>query len=150
MAADEAATKHRGGGASPYRGGLGTRECERHAAQRPPPTTESWLYIYLILTMGPGVISQAGRGDEEPKVTEQARRNLQRPDRGDFGAVRPKGGCEELEGGFHLRFPSSRRGLRSFTYLYNHTHRKWGTIGSRGTTADRGRRGGATVRDPRG
>ena len=81
---------------------------------------------------------------------EQARRNLQRSDSGDFAAVRPKGGCEELEGSSHLRFLSLRIGLRSFTPLYIHTHRRWGSIGNRGTSADRGRRGGAAVRDPRG
>ena len=49
-------------------------------------------HIYDFLTLGPVAISQ-GRGDEE-----QARRNLQRSDCGDFAAVRPRGGCEELEG----------------------------------------------------
>ncbi len=77
-------------------------------------------------------------------MSEQARRSLQRSDRDDFAAVRSKGDCEELEEGFHLRFPSSRRGLRSFTSLYSHTHRMWGNIGSRGTAADRGRRGGGS------
>ncbi len=113
--------------------------------------TDSWIlakHNYEFLTLGPGAISQ-GRGDEEPKGTEHARRNLQRSDRNDFVAVRPMGDCEELERGFHLRFPSSRRGLQSFTYLYSHTHRRWGSIGSRGTAADRGRRG-AAVRDPKG
>ncbi len=75
-------------------------------------------------------------------MSEQARRNLQRLDRGDFAAVRLRGECEELEEDFHLRFPSLRRGLRSFTSLYSHTHRRWGSIDSRGTTADRARRGG--------
>jgi len=39
-----------------------------------------------------------------------------------------------------MRFPSSRRGLQSFTSLHIQTHRKCGSIGSRGTAADRGRR----------
>jgi hypothetical protein len=39
---NEAATKYRGDGALPYRGGLGSGGCERHAAPRPPPTTVSW------------------------------------------------------------------------------------------------------------
>ena len=34
-------------------GGLGTGEYELRAAQRPPPTTGSWLHNYLILTLGP-------------------------------------------------------------------------------------------------
>ena len=89
-------------------GCIGTGECELRAAQRPPPTTGSWLHNYLILTMGLGAICQ-GRGDEDPKGTEQARRNLHRSDRGDFAAVRPRGDCEELEGGFQVRFPPSRR-----------------------------------------
>ena len=75
-------------------GGMGTGECELRAAQRPPPTAGSWLQIYLILTLGPGAISQ-GRGDEEPKGTEQARRNMQRSDRGDFAAVHPRGDFED-------------------------------------------------------
>jgi hypothetical protein len=141
VAADEAATKHRGGGASPYRGG--SRDMRVRAS--PPPSAGSWLHIYLILTLGPGAIIQ-GRGDEEPKGTEEARRNMQRSDRGDFVAVRPRGACEELEGGFHLRFPSSRRGLRSFTSIYTHTHRSWGSIGSRNTTKIGAAGGGSRTR----
>jgi hypothetical protein len=78
---------------------------------------------------------------------------MRRSDRGDFAAVHPRGGCEELERGFHLRFHPSSRGLlyiRSFTSLYSHTHRMWGNIGSSGTAADRGRQRGATIRDLRG
>ncbi len=58
---------------------------------------------------------------------------------GQIDAVRRRGDYEKLEEGFHLRFPSSRTRLRSFTYIYNHTHRRWGNINSRGITADRGR-----------
>ncbi len=75
-------------------GGLGTNECELRATQRPPPTAGIWLHSYLILTLGPGAISQ-GRGDEEPKVSEQAQRNLQGSDRGDFATVRPRGDFED-------------------------------------------------------
>ena len=51
-------------------GGLGSGGCKRHAAQRPTPTTGSWLHSYLILTLGPGAISQ-GRNVEKPRGTEQ-------------------------------------------------------------------------------
>ena len=51
------------------------------------------------------------------------------------------------EGGFSQRFPSSRSGSRSDTSFYSHTHRRWGSIGSRGTAADRGHPGGVAVRD---
>ncbi len=48
-------------------------------------------HSYEFLTLGPGAISQ-GRGFEEPKGKEQARRTVQGWDRGDFAAVRPWGG----------------------------------------------------------
>jgi hypothetical protein len=51
------------------------------------------------------------------------------------------------EGGFPQRFPPSRSGSRSDTSFYSHTHRRWGSIGSRGTAADRGHPGGVAVRD---
>jgi hypothetical protein len=52
------------------------------------------------------------------------------------------------EGGFPQRFPPSRSGSRSDTSFYSHTHRRWGSIGSRGTAADRGHPGGGVaVRD---
>ena len=51
-------------------GGLGAGGRERHAANRPLPTTGSRLHNYLIMTMGPGAIRQ-GRGVEKPKETEQ-------------------------------------------------------------------------------
>ncbi len=54
----------------------------------------------------------------------------------------PQGRLRDEEERFYLRFPSSRRGLRSFTSSLSHTHRKWGSIGNRGTSADRGRQGG--------
>ena len=59
----------------------------------------------------------------------------------------PRGDCRGPEEGFYRRFPSSRRGIYSFTPLYSHTHRRWGRIGSRGRTADRARAVGAGVRD---
>ena len=62
----------------------------------------------------------------------------------------PQGQLRDEEEGFYLRFPSSRRGLRSFTPSLSHTHRKWGSIGNRGTTADRGRQGGVAIRDTKG
>jgi hypothetical protein len=44
---------------------------------------------------------------------------------------------------FFLAVSPSRGGLWSSTSPRMHTHRRWGGIGGRGTTADRGRRGGS-------
>ena len=57
-----------------------------------------------------------------------------------FADDAPQGRLRDEEEGFYLRFPSSCRGPRSFTPSHSHTHRRWGSIGSRGTAADRGRR----------
>ena len=58
-----------------------------------------------------------------------------------YDADDPQGECEKLEeGGVHRLFPT-RWEFRSSTSLFNHAHRKCGSIGSHGTAADRGRRG---------
>ena len=94
-----------------------------------------------------------GRVEEKPKGTEQLkivarglfiRRALKGKIATIFDAVRPMGDCEELKRDYFLRFPPSRIGPPSFTSLSSHIHRMWGSIGScgsRGTTADSGRRG---------
>ena len=67
----EVATKHRGGGAFPYRGG--SRGTRLRALRRTTTPTDSRIldkHSYEILTLGPGAISQ-GRGAERPKGTEQ-------------------------------------------------------------------------------
>ena len=67
VAADGAATKHRGGGALPYRGGSGDRRLR--ASRRTATPTDSRIlakHSYEFPTLGPGAISR-GRGDEEPK-----------------------------------------------------------------------------------
>ena len=61
----------------------------------------------------------------------------------------PRGDCEVQKGVFPQRFPPSRRGTRSFTSFLSHTHRRWGSIVGRGTTADRDRPGAAAARDLR-
>ncbi len=53
-----------------------------------------------------------------------------------------QGRLKNAEEGFTQRFPSSRRGFRSFTQFFTHTHRRWDNIGIRGVAADRDRRGG--------
>ena len=59
-----------------------------------------------------------------------------------FAADNPRNDCEELEGVFPYRFPPSCRGFRSSTSSpHNHNHRRWESIGGRGTTTDRGRKG---------
>ena len=69
---DEAATKNRGSGALPYRGGSGDKRLR--ASCRTTIPTDSWIlakHSYEFLTLGPGAISQV-RGNEEPKGTEQS------------------------------------------------------------------------------
>ncbi len=71
MAVDGATTKHRGDGALPYREGSGDKRLRE--LRRTTTPTDSRIpakHIYEFLTLGPGAISQ-GRGDEEPKGTEQ-------------------------------------------------------------------------------
>ena len=78
------------------------------------------------------------------------RRELQGKITSIFVADAPQGRLKNAEEGFPQRFPSSRRGFRSSTPFFTHTHRRWGSIGSRGVAADRDRRGGAIVRDSTG
>jgi hypothetical protein len=59
-----------------------------------------------------------------------------------FAADAPQGRLQTEEEGFPQRVPSSRSGFRAFIPLYTHTHRKWGSIGSRGVAGERDRRGG--------
>jgi len=102
------------------------------------------------MTLGPGAIS-LGRGVDKPKGIEQL--NIDARELSSRGLCKaksrrsspprnPKDECKVLEGRFFLRFPPSRRGIWSFTSLYNNIHRMWGSIGNRGTTADRDRRVG--------
>jgi hypothetical protein len=137
-------------------GGMGIGGSSRDGASRPPPTAGSWLHSFLILTLRPRTLSH-GRGMEKPKGTEQLELAARgRSSRSGCKARscrssrprHPRGDCVVLEGGFYLRFLSSHGGLRSSASLHNHTHRRWGIIGSRGTAEDRGRRG-ADVRDLR-
>ena len=71
VAADEAATKHRGVGALPYRRGSWDRRlrASRHTTT-PADSRILAKHSYEFLTLGPGAISQ-GRGDGEPKGMEQ-------------------------------------------------------------------------------
>ena len=152
MAADGAATQHRGGGALPYRGGSGDKRL-RASRRTTTPTDNRILakHNYEFLTLGPGAISQ-GRGDEDLKGTEQleiaprgrsSRRALQSQIVSIFAAVTPRGRMQNVGGGFSLRIFPSRRGPRSYTSFYSHIHRRWGSIGSRGTTVELGRKGAA-------
>ena len=76
-----------------------------------------------------------------------SRRELQGKIASIFAADAPQGRLQNAEEGFPQRFPSSCRRFRSFTQIFTHTHRRWGSIGSRGVAADRDRRGGDVVRD---
>ncbi len=76
-------------------------------APRTPPTAGSWLYIYELMTLEPGALSQ-DCGEEKPKGTEQlnidarGRSNIRRTMQGqDCGDLRYcAGNCYELEGSF--------------------------------------------------
>ena len=67
----EAAAKHRGGRAFPYRWGYGDKRLR--ALRRTTNHADNWIlakHRYEILTLGSGAVSQ-GRGAERPKGTEQ-------------------------------------------------------------------------------
>ena len=87
---------------------------------------------------------------ESPTGNRSSRRALQEKISSIFADDAPQGRLRDEEEGFHLGFPSSRRGLRSFTPSLSHTHRRWGSIDSRGAAADRGRLGGVATRDSKG
>jgi len=76
------------------------------------------------------------------KSLMSSRRELQGKIASIFVVDAPQGCLRNAEEGFPHRFSSSRRGLRSFTPFCTHTHRRWGSIDSHGTAADRGRRKG--------
>ncbi len=76
---------------------------------------------------------------------KSSRREMQGKIASIFAADAPKGRLQNAEEGFLQRVSSSLRGFRSFTPFLMHTHRKWGSIGSRGVATDHDRRGGGTV-----
>ncbi len=131
-------------------GGNGDKRRQSRWRIATPTDRRIVAHNFLILTLGPQTVSH-GRDVEKPKGIEQlesvARGRISRSgckarSRRSSRPRHPMGDCVVQEGGFPLRFSSSRRGLRSFTSLHIHTHRMWGSIGSRGKAADRGLRGG--------
>ena len=54
----------------------------------------------------------------------------------------PPGATGGAGEGFFRRFPSLSKGIYSFTPHFSHTHRRWGSIGSRGTGRGSGPQGG--------
>ena len=72
-----------------------------------------------------------------------SRRELQGKIAPIFAADEPQGRLRHEEEGFPQRFPSSRRGFRSFTPFCTHTHRNWGRSRSRSVAADCDRREGS-------
>ncbi len=141
MAANEVATHHRGAGALPYR--RGSRDTRRPclAGTATPNDRRSLAFSSLTRPWVPGfqVKDAAWRVRQGNR---SRRRVLQEEISSIFADDAPHGRLRDEDKSFYLRFPSSRRGLRSFTPSLSHTHRKWGIIGSRGTAADRGRQGG--------
>ena len=116
----------------PAGGGLGSGGDSRDGASRPPPTAGSWLHSFLFLTLGPRTLSHCC-GVEKPKGAEllesaargwSSRRGCKARSRRSSRPRHSKGDCVVPAGGFSLRFPSSRRGLRSFTSLHSQTHRR--------------------------
>jgi hypothetical protein len=138
-------TQHRDYDSLPYNGGargtsapiLGTE-----IGRRDPPGPSSSTNRTTLLD--PGFVSQRLSEATEEKSTSGA---LQWRIPRSSATRHPRGDCLGPEEGFYRRFPSSRRGIYSFTPLYSHTHRRWGRIGSRGRAADRARAVGAGVRD---
>ncbi len=109
MAADGDATKHRGGGALPYRGGSVVMRLRVFRRTATPTDIQIMAkHDYEFLYMGPGAISQ-GRGDEEPKGKEQlesdargrsSRRALQGRIVSIFAAETPQRRLRNARGGF--------------------------------------------------
>jgi hypothetical protein len=118
----------------------------RKIGGRSPPTTSRTSLSETCMSPG-----QTRLKDSRPPTTRDlrsSRRELQVEIASTFAADAPKGRLRNVEGGFSQRFPPSCRGPRFFTPFRTHTHRRWGSIGSRGVAADRDRRRGAVVRDP--
>jgi len=113
VAAYEAATKHRGGGASPYRGGSGDKRV-RALRRTTTPTDIRILakHSYEFSTLGPGAISQC-RGVERPKRMEKleslqgdgAAGEVGRQDHVDLRRRHTLGAIEECRGIFFSGFP---------------------------------------------
>jgi hypothetical protein len=61
----------------------------------------------------------------------------------------PPGATTRAGEGFYRRFPSLSKGIYSFTPHCSHTHRRWGSIGSRGTGRGSRPPGGGAVQDLR-
>ena len=141
MAADEAATQHRGAGALPHRRGSGDKRRPCLANTVTPNDRRSSAFSFLTRPGIPGfqVKDAAWRVRQGNR---SSRRALQEKISSIFVDDAPQGRLRDEEEGFCLRFPSSRRGLRSFTPSLSHTHRRWGSIDNRRLAADRGRRGG--------
>jgi len=125
---------------------MGQAEC------RQPKPTDSRIMAPKLRILYPGTRSgksRSGRGEAEGDgVIRERCKGTEQPERLQCkialisAAEEPHGRLKSAEGFLSQRFPPSCRGLRSFTSLCSHTHRKWGNIGIRDTVADRDRRGG--------
>ncbi len=108
-----------------------------------PPVTSSLDIQRLNLTLRFGnMMSKPATINQLQEQQEEATRE----DHVDLRCQRSLGALANAEEGFPQRFPSSRRGSRSFTPFFTHTHLRWGSIDSRGTAADRSRwKGGGST-----
>ena len=142
VAEDEAVTHHRGAGALPGRRGYGDKRGPGIAGTATRLNDRrSLAFSFLTRPWVPGFYVKVAAWRVRQR-NWSSRRALQGKMSSIVIADAPQGRLRDAEERFSQRFPSSRRGLRSFTPFLSHTNRRWGSIGSRGTAADHGRQGG--------
>ena len=129
------------GGASHEAGGHGDRNTYLGTKDRITGPPQFIATVHQIKCLPQGVRKMTSRPAIRNHL-KSSRRELQGKITPIFVADEPRGRLRLEEEGFPQRFPSSRRGFRSFTPFCTHTHRRWGSIGGRGVAAGRDRRKG--------
>jgi hypothetical protein len=124
----------------PYRGGFGGR-LAAYRRQRPLPTAGSGSTVPQCLTLGNITISliAARRSRRDGARAE----NNFKEDCEDLRRRRPQGRLQEARGGLSPSGIPHHVADSVLHAFYSYTHRMWGSIGSRGSAADRSRRGGS-------
>ena len=122
-------------------GGLETRG-GRHIRHRDPPRIAGPAFhlSHLIPVAG---FAKLRRGVEQPKGEDHSE-NTTWEDREDRRRrhIHPRCDFEMQRGDFPNISAPSRRALGFSTYSFSHIHHMWGSIGSSGLAADRGRKVG--------